>query len=155
MTAKEIIDYHYYNLVVLSEDVEFSDSIAPLEFSDDPNHVSANMPVKVVGWGHTSQKSGKIANDLLVMSTESISDSDCEHAYADVFDEVPDSIAIFCLTHPQGHGVFDESESLAVANGLLHGFGVYRNTEELEHPSLFVHVSIFTKKVRKTIKQNT
>lgn len=151
---KEIIDYHYYSLIILEKEVEVSDSIKSIEFSDDPKQITVNTPVTMVGWGQTSRKSGKVANDLLLMSSESLSESACEHAYADLFDEVPDSISIFCLSHPPGHGVFDESESLAISGGLLQGFGVYREiTDEMEHPALFVHVSIFVKKVRKTIRK--
>lgn len=153
--AKEILDYHYYNLVILEEAVQFTDSIRPIEFSDDPKQMTENVPIKIVGWGSTSQKSGKISNDLLYMSTESLADSVCEHVYADIFDEVPDGIPIFCLAHPPGYGVFDESESLAVnSDGILQGFGVYReDTDTMEHPALFVHVSVFVKKVRKTIRK--
>lgn len=154
LKAKEIIDYHYYNLVVLSEDVEFTDSIRPIEFSDDTTQMKTEKPIKMVGWGHTSKKSMKIADDLLYMTTSPVSEAVCEHAYADIFDEVPDGIPIFCLEHPPGIGVFDESESLAVVDGILQGFGVYREeTDEMAHPALFVHVSIFVKKVRKTIRK--
>lgn len=154
LRAKEIIDYHYYNLIILSEDVLFSDSIRPIEFSDDRTHMAPSTPVKVVGWGHTSTKAIKVDNDLLVMSTATISEEACQHAYEDIFDEVPDGIPIFCLTHPQGYGVFDEAESLAVSGDFLHGFGVYREeTEAMEHPALFVHVSIFVKKIRKTVRK--
>lgn len=154
LKARELIDYHYYSLIILEEDVEFTDTIAPIEFSDDVSQMGTDSPVKMVGWGQTSKKSGKIADNLLYMTTGTVSDADCQQAYEDVFDEVPDNIPIFCLLHPAGYGVFDETESLAVVGGVLQGFGVYREeTETMEHPALFVHVSIFVKKVRKTIRK--
>lgn len=152
LKAKEIIDYHYYNLIVLEKDVEYSDTVRAIEFSDDPKQMTENSQISMVGWGHTSKKSDKVADDLLKMTSASLSAAACEHAYADIFDEVPDGIPIFCLSHPPGYGVFDESESLAVKDGILQGFGVYREeTDEMAHPALFVHVSIFVKKVRKTV----
>ena len=154
MRAKEIIDYHYYNLIVLEEFVASTNSVRAIQFSDDPQQMKGTGLVEVVGWGKVTKGADQVADELMYLATEPLSEAECERAYGDVFDEVPDGIPIFCVGHPPGYGVFDDTESVAVRNGVLQGFGVYREeSEAMDHPALFVHVSIFVKKVRKTIRK--
>lgn len=151
--AKEIVDFHYYDLVILAEDLAFTDSIQPVAFSGDAKEVTSNMPMKTVGWGFEMEKQTVNSKHLMVVPSQVLPENTCHHAYPDIFDEVPDTIPMFCLSHPSGPGVFDESESVALSGNTLHGFGVYRDiTEKQDNPALFVHMSIFHKKIRKTIK---
>lgn len=145
-----MIDYHYYNLVVLDEDLEFCDNVQPIVFANNSKSMDTSMPMEIVGWGHLSEIKKSISSELLSVRSELVKHSACQMAYEDIFEEVPDEIPLFCLDYAPSHGVFDEAESLAIANGVLYGLGIYRDENQ---PQLFVHASMFSKKVRQTIRK--
>lgn len=150
MRARELIDYHYYNLVVLDEDLEFCDNIQAIEFANNSKSMDTSMMMEIVGWGHMSPTKKSISSELLSVRSELIKQSTCHKSYEDIFDEIPDEIPLFCLDYAPSHGVFDDTEALAISNGVVYGLAVFRD-ENL--PQLFVHASMFSKKIRQTVRK--
>lgn len=136
VAVKSLYQTEFVTFIVLEKDLTFGPSVKAAKFTD--NAVSEEFTkLQIVGWGYPSEDEDVRTDNLYVQNVPVLDQEDCADEYADVFQDVPSYIPLYCVSAGPGYGLFDDDTFPVFRNGLIEAFALFRGDDS--NSILLVH----------------